>query len=196
MKKALSCLGLEAIYFALCFGCMFLGFLSPVLWVYQPVLSAFLAATPVLILAKHWKKFGGVLALPAVYAIILIAIGEIRGGARIGTIIGVLLVAEAVRYFMGYGNQLGARISYAIASLTPACQLLLLWLDKDLYYAGAVEETGSVSYAEGLMRIATPWGLLALIVLTVAAGFLGAFVSEKIFKDKVLVEEALSQTKN
>ncbi len=187
MKKISSYVGLQVLYFVIGFGCMFIGFLSPFCWVYQPVIAAFLAATPVLIACKYWKKFGGLLILPGVYALIMIGMGEIGGMARIIAIIAVLLVAELVRFLMGYENRNGVRIGYAIVSLVPACTLLLLWLDKEFYYAGAVEEMGSVEYAEGLMRIATPVGLVALIVCTVIAGFIGAVVSEKLFKSKVVM---------
>lgn len=187
MKKVLSLVGLEVLYFIIGFGCMFLGFLSPFCWVYQPIIAAFLAATPVLMVCKSHRKFGGLLILPAIFALIMIVMREITGVPRIAAIVVVLLAAEAIRYFMGYDSQNSARIGYAIVSLVPACSLLLLWLDKESYYTGAVEEMGSVAYADGLMAIATPLGLLALIVGTIIAGYLGAVVSEKIFKSKVIL---------
>ncbi len=185
MKKILSLIGLEVIYFIIAFGCMFLGFLSPFLWVYQPVLVAFLTATPVLVVCKNWKNFGGLLILPGLYALIMILLGEYSGMPTIGALIVVLLVAEIIRYFMGYNSINGVRFGYAIVSLVPAFQLLLLWLDKNFYYEGAVEEMGSVAYAEGLMTLATPIGLIALIICTIIAGYLGTIVSEKLFKSKV-----------
>ncbi len=187
MKKVLSLIGLELIYFIIAFGCMFLGFLSPFCWVYQPVVAAFLAATPVLIVCKSRKGFGGVLALPGIFALIMIVLGEISGAFIICSVIVVLIAAELVRRAMGYESQKAARVSYAVVSLVPACSLLLLWLDKDFYYAGAVEEMGNVQYAESLMNLANPFGLIALIVCTICAGFLGAIVSEKIFKSKTVI---------
>ncbi len=187
MKKVLSLIGLEVIYFLIVFACMFLGFLSPFCWIYQPVLAAFLAATPVLIVEKNWRKCGAVLVLPAIFAIIMTAMGELGGVFRVCAIIVILIVAEVVRYFMGYENKMASRVSYAIVSLIPACSLLLLWQDKEFYYAGAVEEMGSVEYAEGLMKFANPLGFILLIVCTICAGYLGAVVSEKIFKSKTTI---------
>lgn len=46
MKKAGIVIGMILLYFVLVFAPNFLGFLSPYLWVYQPILGAFLAATP------------------------------------------------------------------------------------------------------------------------------------------------------
>ncbi|MDO4651049.1 MAG: MptD family putative ECF transporter S component [Eubacteriales bacterium] len=185
MKKVLSFAGLELIYFVIAFGCMFLGFLSPFCWVYQPVVAAFLAAAPVLIVCKNWRKFGGLFILPGIFALIMILMGEIQGTPRIIAVIAVLLVAEIIRFCLGYNSQKGVRFGYAIAGLVPACSFLLLWLDKEFYYAGAVEEMGSVAYADGLMALATPIGLISLICCTILAGYTGAIVAEKLFKTRV-----------
>ncbi|MDO4650307.1 MAG: MptD family putative ECF transporter S component [Eubacteriales bacterium] len=185
MKRLLSFAGLELIYFVIVFGCMFLGFLSPFCWVYQPVIAAFLAAAPVLIACKNRRKFGGLLIIPGIYALIMILMGEVNDAPRIIAIIVVLLAAEIIRFCLGYNSQKGVRIGYAIAGLVPACSLLLLWMDKEFYYAGAVEEMGSVAYADGLMAIATPIGLIALIGCTILAGYAGAVVAEKLFKTKI-----------
>ncbi|MDO4650921.1 MAG: MptD family putative ECF transporter S component [Eubacteriales bacterium] len=188
MKNVLRFAGLELIYFVIGFGCMFLGFLSPFCWVYQPVIAAFLAAAPVLIVCKNWRKFGGLLILPGIYALLMILMGEINGTPRIIAIAAVLLAAEIIRFLLGYHSQKGVRFGYAAAALVPACSLLLLWLDKEFYYAGAVEEMGSVAYADGLMAIATPVGLIALIGCTILAGYIGAVVAEKLFKTRVSME--------
>lgn len=186
MKKVLSIIGLEALYFLILFGCAFLGFVSPFCWIYQPVVSAFLAATPILIVCKHWQKFGGVLILSGIFSILMILMGEVGHTIQILAIIVVLLLAEAIRYLGKYSRN-SNRLGYAVAALVPVCQLLLLWTDTEFYYSGAVEEMGSVSYAEGLMTFANPIGLLALIVCTLIAGYCGALVSEKIFKERVCV---------
>ncbi|MFC2822047.1 MAG: MptD family putative ECF transporter S component [Spirochaetales bacterium] len=184
MKKILFAILLAVIYFAITLGCMFLGFVSPVLWVYQPVISAFLAATPVLIACRNWKKFGAVLIFPAVLTVLLIFSGEASGTFRICSLLIVLAASELVRKLMGYESKNGARLSYAVVSLIPICPILLLWLDTKFYYSGAVSEMGQ-AYANSLMKMATPFGLILLIALTFLAGYLGAIVSEKIFKDKV-----------
>ncbi len=117
MKKIFKLTSLEILYFAIGFGCMFLGFLSPLCWVFQPAAAAFITAVPVILFSKNWKKFGGLLILPGIYALIMILMGEISGAASICAVIVVLLAAELIRYLLGYENKHSLRIGHAAVSL-------------------------------------------------------------------------------
>ena len=188
MKKTLTTVGLLLLYFVIAFASMFLGFLSPVTWVYYPVVAAFFSATPVLIVCKNWKKPGAIAIFTAVWVILLGAMGEIsKPEVWVGYLVTVI-AAEVARYFIGYEKQIASRVGYAINCLGIAGSLLPIWTRTSFYYDGAIEEMGSVEYADGLMKFANPVGLISLIVLTLAAAYLGCIVSEKLFTKKTVSE--------
>lgn len=190
MKSVLKTLLLLVIYFVLAGAPSFLGFVSPVLWMYYPIISAVLAATPVLWAGARWEKFGAVCLFGLVWAVLGIVLGELSFVDQILPAIAGPFVAELVRLAVGYHKQFGLRLAYAITSLGPVWQIITIWTQTDYYYAGAVEEMGSVEYADALVSLATPVNLVVLIVLTLVAGYLGALVSEKLFKERVTITEA------
>ena len=193
MKKAGIVIGMILLYFVLVFAPNFLGFLSPYLWVYQPILGAFLAATPVLYVGSKWKK-PGVFALFTVVVVVIFGLmGEIsQPEVWAGYAVAVVL-AELARGLIGYDKQMGLRIGYSLNALGMAGSLLPLWTRTSWYYAGAVEEMSDPSYAETLMKLANPGCLVLLIVLTLVCGYLGCLVSEKIFKEKVTIAKPANE---
>ncbi len=189
MKRILFFLAVAISYSIIVYAGAFLGFVSPTLWVFQPAVVAFLAATPVLMLCKARKRFGALFILPCILSVSALIMGELSDAPSILAIAFLVVIAEGVRYAFGYESQIGARVGYAVMGLVPICLTLLpLWLNTDLYYTTAIEEMGSIEYAEGLVAFANPLGLVALVVLTLAAGYLGTLASEKLFQDRVAVQ--------
>lgn len=187
MKKTLILL---IVYFVLMFAPMFLGFLSPTLWFFYPVLSAFLAATPVLWGAKERKKFGGVAIFPLFWYLLMVLAGELGFPERLLAPLVIILLAELIRKQIGYEKQSGLRLSYAVSAIVTAMQHLIILTRTDFYYQGAVEEMGSTEYAEAIVSFGTAGWFALLLVLSFAAGYLGAVLSEKLFKTKVILDEA------
>ena len=187
MKKYLFPVGMFLIYFVIVFACEFLGFLSPLLWVYFGVLAALLAAAPVMAAASKSDKIGTIALFPIIYLLIMLLLGEVSQPIVFICVILVSILAEVVRKLVGSKKQLSLRLGYAVAALAPGMYLLPLWTKTDWYYEGAVEEMGSQAYADSLMKFATPLGLIALIVLCFAVGYLGALIAERLFKNKVRI---------
>ena len=194
MRKILKVVGLLILYFAIVLASMFLGYLSPVAWVYFPVVAAFLAASPVLIICKSWKRPGGIAIFTAFWMAIMGALGELDKLEVVVSYIIFLLAAEAIRYFIGYKKQLGSRIGYAVNCLGLAGSLLPLWTRTEYYYEGATEEL-SLDYANGLMRFNNPIGMASLIILTLASAYLGCIVSEKLLRISALEKDETVKTK-
>ena len=187
MKKYLFPVGMFLIYFVIVFACEVLGFLSPLLWVYFGVLASLLAAAPVMAAAARSNKIGTIALFPIFYLVIMFLLGEASHSVVIICIILVSVLAEVVRKLAGYQKQLSLRLGYAVAAVAPGMYMLPLWVKTDWYYEGAVAEMGSQAYADSLMKFATPLGLIALIVLCFAVGYLGALIAEKRFKNKVRI---------
>lgn len=185
MKKALSVSGLAVLYFIIAFAGEFLGFLSPALWVFSSAIAALFTAIPVTILLRKYPFRGISLVFPAAYLIAGLAMGEISKPEVVIGIIAVGMVAEIAHSILTPGSSKGTGITCAVISCVSACNLLPLWTRPDWYYQGAVEEMGSVEYAEGLMKFSNPAGLAVLIVLCLVIGYVGSVVTEKIFKNKL-----------
>ncbi len=179
MKKIYYFLLIIAIYVLLMMGPLFLGFLSPHLWVWQPVVAALLAAGPVMYVARRWPRVGGVALLPLIYLVLLVSMGEMNSFVSLAAALLSLALAEIMRFLMGYNTAGGLRAGYAMTSLLPVCQLLPLWQDQAAYHADAVEEMGSAAYADALMLHATPTVLIALVVCTIVAAIAGMILCEK-----------------
>jgi len=189
MKKFLSVAGLFVIYFVLVFGCEFLGFVSPLLWVYYSVLAGLLAATPFMAFASKSTRIGVVALFPILYLVIMLIIGEVSQPICGLMFVAVCILAEVIRRLISSGKQLALRLSYSMTAVAYGMLLLPLWTKTAWYYEGAVEEMGSQAYADALMCYATPFGLISQVVLTFAAGYIGALIAEKIFKNRVIVSE-------
>lgn len=185
MKKTLTIIGLAVLYFCIACAGVFLGFLSPVLWVFSSAIAALFTAIPVTILLRKYPFRGISLVFPVAYLIAGLAIGEISKPEVVIAIIAVGAVAEVTHSILTPGSSKGTGITCAVISCVSACSLLPLWTRPDWYYQGAVEEMGSVEYAEGLMKFSNPAGLAVLIVLCLVIGYVGSVVTEKIFKNKL-----------
>ena len=189
MKKFLFPAGMFLIYFAILFACEFLGFFSPLLWVYFGVVAALLAATPVMAAVARFNKIGMIAMFPIIYLLIMILLGEASQPVVIAGVVLVSILAEVVRRLVGYKKQLSLRLGYAIAAVASGMYILPLWTKTEWYYEAAIEEMFSQDYADGLMKFATPLGLIAQIALSFAVGYLGTLIAESLFKNKVKISE-------
>lgn len=181
IKKIMSIIGSATLYFAVVFGCAFLGFVSPELWVFSPAIAAFFTSIPITILLNKYHDKGITLVFPAIYFIIGFAIGEITMVESILAMLIVAIIAEIVHIIMTPGTANSTRMSCAVLSLVPACNLLSLWIRTDYYYIGAVEEMG-IEYADALMTFSDSVFLIALIVSCLAVGHISSSVVERIIK--------------
>lgn len=181
MKNLIKTALLLIIYFALMFAPMFVGFLSATAWFYYPVISALIAATPFMWGAKEHVSIGGVAMFPLFWYVVMLVMGELGFPERIIAPIVVIIACEIVRKFAGKQSQMGLRLSYATASLVTCMQHLIILTRTDFYYEGAIEEMGSVEYAEAIIAFAKPGYFILLFVLTFIAGYLGTLIAEKLF---------------
>lgn len=186
MKKTLSIVGFSVLYFCIAFAGEFLGFLSPLLWVFSSGITALFTAIPVTILLHKYPFRGISLVFPAVSLIMGLAMGEISKPEVVIAIIAVGTVAEVAHGILTPGSSKGSRITCAVISCVSACYLLPLWTRTDWYYQEAVKEMGNVEYAEGLMKYSNPAELAILIVLCLVIGYVGSVLTEKIFKNKYI----------
>ena len=132
--------------------------------------------------AIRWQKFGIGTLLAVALAAFLLAVGECDlSKALLMLLAGVL--SDVVRQFIGYATLKGQSLAYPVLSIGVIAWILPLWTRTEWYYQGATEEIG-VDYANGLMMFASPWWLLAVILTTAVAGYLGIRFASKVIKSK------------
>jgi putative ECF transporter S component (TIGR02185 family) len=167
----LSILGFAALYVVTVFATAFLGYLSPYAWVFFPVIAALLGAFSYYSVATRWQKFGVGTLLAFILAVFLFAVGECDLPETL-LILTAGVVSDVVRQLIGYNTLKGQSIAYPIQAIGVIAWILPLWTRTEWYYQGATEELG-VEYAKGLMTFASHWGLLAVVLTTAIAGFVG-----------------------
>ena len=178
----LRILGFAALYVVTVFMTAFLGFLAPLAWVFFPLIAALVGALSYYCTAIRWQKFGVGTLLAVALAAFLLAVGECDlSKALLMLLAGVL--SDVVRQFIGYTTLKGQSLAYPVLSIGVIAWILPLWTHTEWYYQGATEEIG-VDYANGLMMFASPWWLLAVILTTAVAGYLGIRFASKVIKSK------------
>ena len=174
--------GFAVLYVLTTFTTAFLGFLAPWAWVFFPFVAALLGALSYYCAAIRWKKFGVGTLLAAVLAAFLLAVGECDlSKALLILLAGV--ISDVVRQLIGHTTLRGQLLAYPILSIGVIAWILPLWTRTEWYYQGATEEIG-VDYANGLMTFASPWWLVAVILTTAVAGYVGIRFASKVFKSR------------
>ena len=156
------------------------GFLSPYLWTASPVVAALLCAFSYVWLARRWRGTGLGAALSLVFAVSLLAFGEVdMRTAVLMVMVGVL--SDVARRFFGSESDKSLFRAYPILALVPVVHFLPLWADVQAYYEGAVEEMGQ-DYAHVIFSLSTPWMDVAVVLCTLLAGVAGVRLAAKLWK--------------
>ena len=188
MKKVLFIIGMLVLYFALVLAVEATGFANPYLWVFFGALEALVAATPVLAVGVRWQKPGALIIFSVFWGIIMGALGEYSKLIVPIFLLIMAVAAEVVRAAVGYQKQLGLRLGYACICTGLAGTIFPMFLYKEWYYQGAIDEMGSVAYADTLMKLANPGILIVVVVGAFVCGLLGALIAEKLFKHRVIIQ--------
>jgi putative ECF transporter S component (TIGR02185 family) len=172
-------------YIATVFVCEFLGYVSPALWVFATAVAAIPGAVSVVYLMSVWRKFGILTLVGVLWALLMIASGEVWTAIIPIWCVAAAVIADAVRTVLGADSRKALRVSYPIFALMPFGQFISLWLNTDTYAAMAAEEMGTAGYAAGLTAFATPVGLLGVLAAILACGVIGERIAEVIWKKKI-----------
>jgi putative ECF transporter S component (TIGR02185 family) len=165
-------------YLILVYACDFLGYIAPALWVLATAVAAIPGAIPIVYLMRLRTNFGILTLVGIVWAVLLIASGEVWSWIIPIWCIAIAVIADVVRVILGADSKKAVRISYPIFALMPFGQFINLWLDTDTYSSMAAEEMGSQSYADGLAAFATPLGFISVIAAIIVCGIVGEIITE------------------
>ena len=178
MDKRLACwgaTGFVALYFVAVFAAEFIGFAHPVCWVLAPALGALLGALPYRWLSLRWHRFGLGTVLSTVFALLMMAMGEVDL-TRLAVIIGFGMLSDIVR--MGVKKD---AITYPILAIGNIAEIIYLWTRNEWYLQGAAEEVGQ-AYADAMVQLQSTLWLVVALVAIVAAAECGLCIAKKLIK--------------
>ena len=168
----LGIIGCAILYAITSFASAFLGFLSPWCWIVVfPALAAILGAPSYLWAASRWQRFGVATLFALVLAVVLLVMGEIDVTQSL-LMVAVGIASDVIRQVIGTTYKRSILLAYPVLPLGILVWLMKLWTDSEWYYQGTAEEIGA-DYADGLRTLSSIWALLLVIVLTLAAGYIG-----------------------
>ncbi len=168
----LGIIGCAILYAITSFASAFLGFLSPWCWIVVfPALAAILGAPSYSWAASRWQRFGVATLFALVLAVVLLVMGEIDVTQSL-LMVAVGIASDVIRQVIGTTYKRNILLAYPVLPLGILVWLMKLWTDSEWYYQGAAEEIGA-DYADGLRTLSSIWALLLVIVLTLAAGYIG-----------------------
>lgn len=170
-----------ALYFVLSFAANIAGGIHPLVWIMSPVIAGILAAVPFMIMVTKVKKPFAVLLMGAIVGLLYFATGQFAFTVPLLFIVASLIV-EGIRYKTGYESFMANSVGFAIFSLGMAGSPLPVWLYKESFIKQIRDFGMQESYVTGLETLTTIPVLIAMIVLTLIAGFVGAYISKKLFK--------------
>ena len=171
--------------YLLSFACAFFGFIGPIFWVGTAVPAALLCAFPMVYLLGKNRVPGQMILTSIVFVLISFAVGEIWKPMNVAVMLVAGALGEIIIAVSDRKTMRGIRMAYCGFSAIFTASILPMWFYKEEYLVHASEEMNSASYADGLSSLATPAGLIILLVIVFAAGYLGSVMAEKMLAKKL-----------
>lgn len=166
---------LGAVIIVIRFIVVFLGAISPYVWMFVTHPVMYLATAPVfMLLVSKTKKPGAFLIIDIIYGLLMMgATWMIPVCMAVGGILCELCLKKG-----GYGLGIWTFFGFLFFQLGLVSEFFPLWLTKDAYLAYVVQ-TMSQGYANVLGSIITTPALVLVLVLEVAGALAGYFFGKK-----------------
>ena len=167
--------GFVVLYFVAVLASEFIGFIHPVCWLLAPALGALLGALPYRWLALRWDKFGLGTVLAAVFALLMLVLGEFRM-SQVALVIGCGLLSDVVRLLTKRDW-----LAYPVLAIGDIAAIIFMWTRKAWYLEGAAKEVGQ-SYADAMAPLQTTLWLVVALLAIVAAAECGLWIAKKLIQ--------------
>ena len=162
------------------------GLIHPACYAYVGAILPLLTAFIYLYTCTLVKSFGAAAILNGFVLILLLLAGEADASCVIG-LIGLAVIAEAVRYFCKYDTRKGVRWSFIPFAFSFFAYTAHWWTDTEGSLAAAVEEMRP-GYDQLMIPIIDNFGLLVVVwVLTIPVAILAMRLAEKSLKKQAAV---------
>lgn len=171
----------SAIYFVINFAFMLLGAIHPIMWILMPGLIALFTGVPFLLMAAKVQKFGAVLLMGLITALIYFATGQFTLVILITFLVGCVL-GEIMRYVTKYDSFTGNMLSFACYSVGMIGSPLPIWLFKESFLAQITEQGMSQEYVSAIDTLASTGMLVIMVAAPIIGALLGAYIAKGLFK--------------
>lgn len=171
----------SAIYFVVNLIVMVCGGISPIIWIFMPAIIGLLCGVIFMLMTAKVKKFGAILIMSIITALIYFATGQFTVVLLVSFAI-VSIIAEFIRRGFGYKSFTGNLIAYVIFSLGMTGSPLPIWLFGDSFLKSIMEQGMSTSYVEGLKTLTSTGMLVSMYVATFITALIGGFIGKSMLK--------------
>ncbi|MBU5298484.1 MptD family putative ECF transporter S component [Clostridium sporogenes] len=171
----------SAIYFVVNLIVMVCGGISPIIWIFMPAIIGLLCGVIFMLMTAKVKKFGAILIMSIITALIYFATGQFTVVLLVSFAI-VSIIAEFIRRGFGYKSFTGNLIAYVIFSLGMTGSPLPIWLFGDSFLKSIMEQGMSASYVEGLKTLTSTGMLVSMYVATFITALIGGFIGKSMLK--------------
>lgn len=150
---------------------------SPVLTYALPVSAAFFCAPVYLLLVAKVPRRGAVAVLGAVVGLVLFVTGMFWLWAVAALVLGVAAGEIAA---LGRFRSPGLNtVSYVVLALAPLASYVMVWINQQSYRAYLVGKGTDDSYMNTMIAAANQWLLVAIVVGTLLAAWLGTLLGRR-----------------
>ena len=150
---------------------------SPVLTYALPVSAAFFCAPVYLLLVAKVPRRGAVAILGAVVGLVLFVTGMFWLWAVAALVLGVAAGEIAA---LGRFRSPGLNtVSYVVLALAPLASYFMVWINQQSYRAYLVGKGTDDSYMNTMIAAANQWLLVAIVVGTLLAAWLGTLLGRR-----------------
>ena len=171
----------SAIYFVINFIFMLMGGLHPLLWILMPGFIALFSGNPFMLMCAKVQKFGAVLLMGAITALIYFVTGQFTVIILITFVLSCGL-GEAVRAAFQYGGFKGNMLAFVCFSLGMTGSPLPIWLMRDSFLTQISKQGMPVDYVATLEALSSPVMLVVLFAAPIIGALLGAVVTKAMFR--------------
>ncbi|WP_026068937.1 MptD family putative ECF transporter S component [Methanomassiliicoccus luminyensis] len=174
----------SAIFFIINMAMMMLTGIAPILWLAMAPVLGLLCGVIYMMLITKVQKFGPVLIMGMIVAVIYFATGGFTW-MILATFAVCGLVAELIRYAFGYQSFKGNLAAYCVFALGVIGSPLPLWVMGESFTNGILDSGMDPGYVEGMQALISEWSLAAVIIATVVAALIGGLIARNVLKKQM-----------
>ena len=152
----------------------------PPLYLAMTSIIALVGAPVYLMLVAKAPLHGPIFIAAVLPSLFLLLMGNIWIVVPFGALFGI--IAEVIAGSGGFKSKGRNAISYLLFDLNLIGGFLPIWVMRDYFFADTLSRGMSQEFVDALASITPIWVLLVMIVATVACGFVGVLISERMFK--------------
>lgn len=167
-----------AIYYVLFIVAGFLGFVPILSYLFAPVV-AILCGIPFVLFLTKTDKFGMITIMGFLLGLLTFAFGQGWMAIVTGVVCGLL--ADLICKAGAYKSWKHMLIAYCVFSEWVIGSMLPMWVMKESFFESIRVGQGD-AFAASLESYITGWALALLVVLTVVAAIIGAYLGKAVLK--------------